>query len=76
MFVIAAVLDFFVLSEYHRQNWLAFTVRRKLQKLLFDNARLAEEVKSNELRHMIGNVAHDLKTVSVLSCLVLSCKLY
>ena len=30
------------------------------------NKKLAEEAHANEMRHMIGNVAHDLKTVSVL----------
>ena len=64
MYIIITFLSLFVLSEYHRQNWLAYIIRRKLTKLVEDNKRLAEEVKANELRHMIGNVAHDLKTVS------------
>lgn len=37
-----------------------------LRKTLAENERKADEIHATEMRHMIGNVAHDLKTVSVL----------
>ncbi len=55
-----------MLAEYHRQCWTAFCVKQKLIQVNRDNAMLAEEVKAAELRHAIGNVVHDLKTVRFL----------
>ena len=52
------------ISEYHRQCWKAFVMNKQLIQLNKDNLVLAEEVKNAELRHAIGNVVHDLKTVS------------
>ena len=49
-------------TEYHRQVWHTFFVTFELEMTLEENARMAEEIKASELRHMIGNVAHDLKT--------------
>jgi signal transduction histidine kinase len=40
-----------------------FLVTQRQEQLLVENERLAEETRANELRSMIGNVAHDLKTV-------------
>ena len=54
----------FLLIEYHRQNWSSFLITNRLSQVIIVNDRMADEIKSNELRHMIGNVAHDLKTVS------------
>lgn len=74
--IIGVCISLFILCENHRQCWHSFSISNRLMKILDENARLAEEVKANELRHMIGNVAHDLKTVSVNSCcfdLVNSC---
>ena len=56
------VFAMFMLIEYHRQVWHSFQMNRQLGTILDENCRLADEVKANELRHMIGNVAHDLKT--------------
>jgi hypothetical protein len=36
-----------------------------LQATAEENERLQEENRASELRAMIGNVAHDLKTVSI-----------
>ncbi len=41
-----------------------FLTTRKLGGILADNERKALETHAQEMRHMIGNVAHDLKTVS------------
>ena len=45
-------------------NVHTFLTYRRIHELLQENERMAEENQSNELRSMIGNVAHDLKTVS------------
>jgi hypothetical protein len=42
---------------------LYFLYERQLH-LLEDNKVLAKEDHVSEMRHLIGNVAHDLKTVS------------
>ena len=34
------------------------------------NERKADETYADELRHTIGNVAHDLKTVSWIYCIM------
>eukprot|EP01032_Pedospumella_encystans_P026701 gene26701-30173_t len=56
--VISATLFF----EHHRQNKAMFAVVTKLEETLEENERLAVEAQASELRAMIGNVAHDLKT--------------
>ncbi len=61
--LMGVILSLFILFEYHRQCWHSFMISNQLVKTLDENSRLADEVKSTELRHMIGNVAHDLKTV-------------
>ncbi len=59
-----------VMYETQRQNVALFLMTQSQQNLLEENERLADEVHANELRHMIGNVAHDLKTVRpfLLNC--------
>ncbi len=52
-----------VMYENQRQNISVFLLTQNQQNLLVENERLADETHANELRHMIGNVAHDLKTV-------------
>ena len=59
---LAFTMSMFISLEYHRQCWGHFLVSVRLQETMTQNLRLAEEVKASELRHMIGNVAHDLKT--------------
>jgi hypothetical protein len=53
-----------VLYENQRQSLSLFLSAQSQEDLLVEVERLAEETRSSELRHMIGNVAHDLKTVS------------
>lgn len=62
-FIILMPFSMFLLVEFHRQNWASFVLTEKLQRLIIENKRMSEEINANELRHMIGNVAHDLKTV-------------
>jgi len=56
---------FFVI-ELHMQKLHLFLCQHNLKETLSENERTADEQYSTELRHMIGNVAHDLKTVSHL----------
>lgn len=58
---------FFIYYESHRQNMSMYAVMTKLQDTLIENERLADETHANELRSMIANVAHDLKTVGDIS---------
>eukprot|EP01034_Spumella_vulgaris_P034241 gene34241-biopygen29168 len=51
-----------VLYESQRQNMSLFLLTQNQENLLLENERLADETHANELRHMIDNVAHDLKT--------------
>ncbi len=39
---------------------------RQLKKTIEANQRLADQNKATEMRHLIANVAHDLKTVSFI----------
>jgi hypothetical protein len=52
-----------IMYDSRRQSTLLFSVVARLQDALVDNEKLAVEAQSLELRAMIGNVAHDLKTV-------------
>ena len=56
--------SFVVMCECERQNQAIFEITRKLSQLLEENERLTAEAHASELRLMVGNVAHDLKTVS------------
>jgi signal transduction histidine kinase len=61
---IYAILGGMLLYENQRQNLQLFVLAEKLTHSLEENERLADETHATELRHMIANVAHDLKTVS------------
>ncbi len=52
-----------ILFENYRQDLILFFVVKRQKKLLAENRRMADE-QATEMRHMIANVAHDLKTVS------------
>jgi signal transduction histidine kinase/CheY-like chemotaxis protein len=53
--------------DLHRQRMQLFLNRKSLKELLKENERNAEAMHALEMRSMIGNVAHDLKTVRSLS---------
>ena len=53
--------------ENQKQSVHCFLLAQSQQNLIEENERLAAETHANELRSMIGNVAHDLKTVSLSS---------
>lgn len=56
----------FAVADAQLRNVLLFVTNQELKETIVENERMADELHANELRHMIGNVAHDLKTVSVL----------
>lgn len=62
--LIAFLIMTVLLTELHFQRVKSFLNQRKVQQLLEENERNADETHAMELRSMIGNVAHDLKTVS------------
>ena len=66
-----AVGTFMIYYESHRQNLAMYLLTKKLQLTLNENEKLADETHANEMRAMIANVAHDLKTVSV-PCIAVS----
>eukprot|EP00981_Chlorochromonas_danica_P004379 scaffold875_cov183-Ochromonas_danica.AAC.6 len=43
-------------------NIRSFIIQQQLSAVIKQNEEMAREIRANELRHMIGNVAHDLKT--------------
>jgi hypothetical protein len=49
-------------SQCH--DFSLFFLYEQMKQTLAENERKADEIHANEMRHMIGNVAHDLKTVS------------
>lgn len=66
--LIYSPLSLVFLYESYRQNVILFLISVKQQNLLHENKKLAED-SQNELRFMIANMAHDLKTVSYYQCL-------
>lgn len=53
-----------IILDILRLNFEGFMKSRKLQEALSENERMAAEERASEMRHMIANIAHDLKTVS------------
>ncbi len=52
-----------IMLDSYKQYLLLYLLSRQLKKTIETNQRLADQNKAAELRHMIANVAHDLKTV-------------
>ncbi len=67
-----AILVFYVIAgglvilDSFKQCLLFYLLSRQLKKMIEANQRLAVQNKATEMRHLIANVAHDLKTVSTL----------
>lgn len=58
------ILTLVVMIDSLKQFILFYWLGRQLKKTIETNQTLAEENKATEMRHMIANVAHDMKTVS------------
>lgn len=59
------VIAVLVTMDMHIVRVMHFLTYARLQETLNTKERMEEETRINELRHMIGNIAHDLKTVSI-----------
>lgn len=53
-----------IFIDLQRQNYDIFMANQKLEEIHQAHEKIAAEEISTEMRHMIANVAHDLKTVS------------
>lgn len=51
--------------DRRRQQLIAFGLQRKVTRLDREQEKIARAVQTIEMRHIIANVAHDLKTVSL-----------
>ncbi len=60
------LVSFVLVADSQMKNVRSFFINRKLQDTLKENQVLADEYHANEMRFVIANVAHDLKTVSPL----------
>jgi hypothetical protein len=60
---IYAPISIMLLYDHRRQNIIGFLHSEEQDKLLLENQRQADALQLREMRHMVGNVAHDLKTV-------------
>jgi hypothetical protein len=64
------IMIFYVMTAYvimadsFKQCLLFYLLSRQLKKMIDANQKLALQNKATEMRHLIANVAHDLKTVS------------
>jgi hypothetical protein len=58
------ITSYGIMLDSYKQYLFFFLISRKLKSTLETNIRLADQNKATEMRHMIANVAHDLKTVS------------
>ncbi len=57
------IVSLVIMLDSFKQYLLFYLMCRQLKKTVDTNHKLAEQNKATEMRHMIANVAHDLKTV-------------
>eukprot|EP00981_Chlorochromonas_danica_P005006 scaffold998_cov162-Ochromonas_danica.AAC.12 len=57
-----------IIFESYRYNKCKNLINMVLQKIVKEKDDNADQIHATEMRHMIANVAHDLKTVSTLAC--------
>jgi hypothetical protein len=53
------------LFELQRQKFSMFFLSQELRGTVTENERLEKENRASELKHLIGNVAHNIKTVRI-----------
>ncbi len=64
MLLVYVALSIVIMIDAFQQYLLFFWLGRQLKKSLEANQKLAEQNKASDMRNIIANVAHDLKTVS------------
>ncbi len=52
--------------DIQKKNCLLFWIHKQLKTTMLEFEKTSEESQAQEMRHMIANIAHDLKTVSSL----------
>lgn len=57
--ILSAIVTSVLLYELHFQRIQSFLNHRRLQQILRNNEKNADAIHAMEMRHMIGNVAHD-----------------
>jgi hypothetical protein len=62
--VIYAILSLVITFDSFKQYFFFYIISYKLRETMKINKKLSEQATAIEMRHMIANVAHDLKTVS------------
>jgi hypothetical protein len=55
----------FVATDLTQQNITSFLLNKRLKMALIENQKMATQTEI-EMRHVLGNVAHDFKTVSIV----------
>lgn len=63
---VALVIIGLLFYDLHLQRIESFQKHQQLKGFLEEQEKNADQQHALEMRHMIGNIAHDLKTVSVL----------
>jgi hypothetical protein len=58
--------SFILILDCYKHYFLLYLCNRKLRTTLDMNKVLSEQNRAIEMRHLIANVAHDLKTVSLI----------
>ena len=66
------IVGIFIIRDVQFRNLMLYFSNVRLRAVLQENERMAQENRASELRHMIANVAHDLKTVSLFIFLFVS----
>ncbi len=57
-------IAFFAVRDVQLRNMIIFLSTRNAKETMVSQSKALEESHANEMRHLIANVAHDLKTVS------------
>jgi signal transduction histidine kinase len=59
-------IAYFAIRDFQLRNMIIFLSTRNVKESMVSQNKALEESHANEMRHLIANVAHDLKTVSLL----------
>jgi signal transduction histidine kinase len=63
--VLVLLLPLLIIYDLRYKDYERYIATQQLREALNENKRLNEEQKESDLRAMLGNVAHDLKTVNI-----------
>ncbi len=67
------LLTFFAIRDFQVRNMIIFLSTRNVKETMVSKNKAMEENHANEMRSLIANVAHDLKTVSLFYATTLVC---